>query len=360
MKRICIIGPAIKMGGVERESVNLANALPSESYHVSFIAIFKSQHFFQLDPKIEFFEPKDFNIDRLSFYKSLFWLRKTIKKINPNAILVYNKFYGALVSLALISTDYDVFVSEASSPLYRWPFKQKILNKIAYKVRPPRGVKAQTNVSYPFLRRYYDKKTRIKVIPNPLRQVELYPEIKRKKWILAAGRFGDPLKGFDRLIEAYAKIKNTDWNLVFAGGDEDGQYLKDQAANLGVLDKIIFLGKVSDIDIVYAQAGIFVMPSRSEGFPNALCEAMGAGLPCISFDFISGPRDMITNGVNGILVKDGDIDGLAIAIDHLTSDVNLRNSLSIQALRIREWLEQKKISQNVADFILNLEEENWM
>lgn len=352
IKKICIIGPALKMGGIERESVNFANSLSSEEFDVSFLALFKSNHFFRLNSFVRFYEPNEFNVKALNIFKTLQWVRKIVCQIEPDGIIVYNKFYGAVVSLALLFTKYKIVVSEASSPIYQWPLKQRLLNRVAYSVRPPEAVKAQTQVSFTYLRKYYNRKTRIKVIPNPLREVKLYPELNRKKWILAAGRFGDPLKGFDRLIDAFAKVKANDWVLVFAGGDEDGQYLKNRAATLEVLDKIIFLGKVSEIDIVYAQASIFVMPSRSEGFPNALCEAMGAGLPCISFDFISGPKDMITDGVNGILVKDGDIDALAKAIDNLIVDENKRYMLGNNAMEVRRWLDQNKIGGEVLKFLL--------
>src|SRR5690606_2343592 len=135
----------------------------------------------------------------------------------------------------------------------------------------------QTAIAATYQKKIYGEKIPIRVIPNALRPVTLYPEIRRKKWILAVGRFGDPLKGFDRLIKAFSKIHAHDWYLVFAGGDRDGEALKTLANELGVLERVLFLGKVIDLDRIYAEAGIFVIPSRSEGFPNALCEALAAG-----------------------------------------------------------------------------------
>ncbi|MCP5810117.1 hypothetical protein NL321_28635, partial [Klebsiella pneumoniae] len=84
------------------------------------------------------------------------------------------------------------------------------------------GLLAQTGIAADHQKKFYGDIPSV-VIPNALRHVTLYPEIEREKWVLAVGRFGDPLKGFDRLIIAYAKISNKDWKLVFAGGDEDGQ-----------------------------------------------------------------------------------------------------------------------------------------
>ena len=70
-----------------------------------------------------------------------------------------------------------------------------------------------------------------------------------------------------------------------------------------MIRRIKFLGKVEEIDKCYAYAGMFVIPSRSEGFPNALAEAMTAGCCCVTFDFVAGPRDIITNNINGIIVE---------------------------------------------------------
>lgn len=351
MKRICIIGPALKMGGIERESVNFANSITASETTISFISIFKSNHFFTLKDNITLYEPLDFNVNSLNVFKTIKYIRNTVKLTNPDAILVYNKFYGAITTLALLLTKNRIFISEASSPLYSWGFKQGCVNNVAYFLRPPDGVKAQTLMSVKYLKKYYSKKTVIKVIPNPLRNVILYPNIKRENWVLAVGRFGDPLKGFDRLIEAFAKIRSRDWKLVFAGGNEDGQYLKDKAADLGIIDRIIFLGQVKDIDKIYAQASIFVIPSRSEGYPNALCEAMAAGLPCISFDFISGPRDIITDGKDGIIVENGNIVALAEAIDLLIKNPEKREILGKSALKIRKRLEPGKITKMVIDFM---------
>src|SRR5690606_12600763 len=146
--------------------------------------------------------------------------------------------------------------------------------------------------------KYHRRSVLFKVIPNAVREIRKV-EADKKNYILAMGRFNDSTKGFDRLIPAFAQSRAADWTLVFAGGDEDGASLKKQADELKIRDRVKFLGKV-DVDEILSESRIFVIPSRSEGFPNALCEAMAAGLPCIAFDFDAGPRDLIINNHNGI------------------------------------------------------------
>lgn len=341
------------MGGMERASVNAANGLTAIGNKVIFVSLFKKEHFFSLDDGIEIIEPSSFNELNLSLSKSINWIRNEIKFHNPDSILVFNKFYGAITALALLGTKRKFFISERSSPHYKWALKIKIINFIAYHINPPNGVIAQTNIARQYQRKYYGKKIAMKVIPNALRTVSLFPDIRREKNILVIGRLGDYLKGFDRMIEAFALIKNKDWGMVIAGGDENGQYLKDQAKQLGVLNRISFLGKVKNIDLELAKAGMFVIPSRSEGFPNALVEAMAAGLPCISFNFVAGPQDIIEDGINGILVPDGDIQDLANVIDRLILDNAKRTQLGEKAFAARETYKAETIAKEIEKFILS-------
>ena len=79
------------------------------------------------------------------------------------------------------------------------------------------------------------------------------------------------------------------------------------------------------------QSKIFVLASHKEGFPNALLEACSIGLPSISFDIVAGPSDIIENEKNGILLSDGDVEGLTMAINSLIDDEKLRNRLGNNA-----------------------------
>ena len=153
------------------------------------------------------------------------------------------------------------------------------------------------------------------------------------------------------LIESFAKLKNQDWELHIAGGDEEGEVLKEQAERLGVINRIKFLGKVKEIDKCYAYAGMFVIPSRSEGFPNALAEAMTAGCCCVAFDFVAGPRDLISHNNNGIIVPESDIHAMAKTIDELILDDKKRVLLGKNAMVIREKLNKSVIVEKIKTFI---------
>src|SRR5690554_7455483 len=95
-QKILIIAPCLAMGGMERASVNVANALWEQGIDVVFISLFKKEHFFKLHDPIALEEPIGFNTKKLSMLKSINWLRGCIKKHKPDSVLVFNKFYGAI------------------------------------------------------------------------------------------------------------------------------------------------------------------------------------------------------------------------------------------------------------------------
>lgn len=338
------------MGGMERASANTANGLQESGCEVVFLSLFKKEHFFKLNQGIKIVEPMGFNLSSLSLYQSIQWIRSEVKKNNPDKVLVFNKLYGAITAMALIGTKYDFYLSERSSPLYQWKFPFNAVNKIAYTLNPPKGVMAQTQIAANYQRKYF-KKSEVVVIPNSVRQVQLYPEVKRENVILAVGRLNDRLKGFDLLLESFALLRNQEWQLHIAGGDENGEALKNQAEKLGIRQRVKFLGAVKDIDRCYAYAGIYVIPSRSEGFPNALAEAMAAGCCCVAFDFVAGPKDLISNNVNGIIIPESDIHAMARTIDQLILDENERVFIGKNAMVIREKLKQSVIVEKIKNFL---------
>jgi GalNAc-alpha-(1->4)-GalNAc-alpha-(1->3)-diNAcBac-PP-undecaprenol alpha-1,4-N-acetyl-D-galactosaminyltransferase len=355
-----IISPGLSMGGVERASTNTANGLIQivENESVFFLSIFKKNWFFNLNENVSCIEPKGFNLKSLHLLKTIFYIRSNVLILKKNhltpKILCFGKFYGALTCIALLGIKVEIFISDRNSPLFHWKFPFNAINKIAYTLNPPKGVIAQTQIAAEYQKKYFSK-SKVTVIPNSVREVQLYPEIHRQKVILAVGRLNDHLKGFDLLLESIALLKNQDWELHIAGGDENGEALKNQADKLGIRHRVKFLGAVKDIDRCYAYAGIYVIPSRSEGFPNALAEAMAAGCCCVAFDFVAGPRDLINHNNNGILVPYLDVKSMAKTIDELIVDEKKRVFLEKNVMEVRDKLKQSVIVENIKVFLENEE-----
>ena len=167
------------------------------------------------------------------------------------------------------------------------------------------------------------------VIPDPLSFLPTkYSEFKERR-VIAVGRYVYQ-KGFDLLLQAWSKIEKLypDWQLVIFG-DGDRTPYENQMKALGIDDNRCHLnGPTSNVQHEYINSSIFVFSSRFEGFGMVLVEAMACGLPVVSFDCPCGPKDIIKDGEDGILVENGNIELLASSLSILINDESLRKSMS--------------------------------
>jgi len=159
------------------------------------------------------------------------------------------------------------------------------------------------------------------VVPNPC---SIMPKTKGehdKKQILAVGRL-EVQKGFDWLIEAWAKIEKDwpEWTLRICGEGSQRRELEKRIEELGLRGRVVMDGLAEDLEEEYQRSGLFVLSSRYEGLPLALMEAMSCGLCCIAMDCEQGPKELIENEKTGYLVPLGDIRMLADKIAQLLRD----------------------------------------
>lgn len=124
-----------------------------------------------------------------------------------------------------------------------------------------------------------------------------------------------PVKRIDLLLEALAILAQShkEWLCTVVGGGPLEQDLRNQAARLGLAEKVRFIGHVSDTKPYVLEADVCVLPSDKEGLPLSLVEAMAAGVPCVATD-VGGTAEIVLNGKTGILVKPGSKEDLAAAI----------------------------------------------
>ena len=175
-------------------------------------------------------------------------------------------------------------------------------------------------------------------MPNPIttpEPVTATTQLLSAPSLIAVGRL-HPQKGFDLLLKAFARIqaKYPDWQMTILGEGPMRTELEALRAQLKLTNHVHFPGLVSNVRDYLDQADLFVMPSRFEGFPMALCEAMACGLPVLAADCLSGPRDIIEDGVDGVLVTTENIDALTAGLDALMSNPAKRQQLARHAPEI--------------------------
>lgn len=355
IESICLVSPSLHVGGIERAMVVLANDFVARGLKVSFISCLAGQHFYQLDERITLIEP-DFRRSASQFNKLVFYprilgfIRNKIEKINPDVVLAFGDWFSPLVLLALYGTKYPVFISDRTSPDYKFLFPIPLMKRLLY----PRskGFIAQTKRAAEYKQKQFGDKLSIRVIPNAIREIKAYPEINCEKIILYVGRFAWE-KGPERLIRAYAALENRQgWKLMMAGTGPLLKPMQKLVKQLNLKNDVIFMGSVEEVDKLYARASIYVLPSVLEGFPNSLCEAMAAGLPVVCFESIPW-EDILEPGINGLVVKNNDIFELTQTMQELINNNELRKSLGRNALTIKDRLSAKKIGALVMEFIFS-------
>ena len=184
----------------------------------------------------------------------------------------------------------------------------------------------------------------IRVIPNAANFIaQKYSDCSEKR-VIAVGRL-DYQKSFDRLVLVWEKVheKMPDWRLDIFGQGEWKEMLQGMIDERGLQDCMRLNGPTKDIGKEYAESSMLVMSSHYEGFPMVMIEAMACGLPAVCFDFKCGPRDIIQHEENGLVVPDGDIDGLAEAMIRLMKDEKLRERMGENAKRVVETYSEEKV-----------------
>ena len=182
--------------------------------------------------------------------------------------------------------------------------------------------------------------TNVTVIPDPITIEVKSEKVKSEKCVnrvVTIGRYAYQ-KGYDLLLQAWAEISRIrelvngeEWTLDIFGQGNQTDY-RQLMVELGIdTDRCHLNGPVEDVVKVYQDSSIFVLSSRFEGFGMVLVEAMAYGLPVVSFDCPAGPDEIITDGVDGLLVPSGDVHALAKKLMVLMSDENLRRRLGQQA-----------------------------
>jgi len=265
-------------------------------------------------------------------------LRKLIRRIDPQIVISHLVETNIVTLLALAGTNYPVIVTEHTDPYtYQLGRLWMLLRKILYPLAAKVVVLNKHAASYFGC----SLARRVAVIPNPV-QDQFYkiersenPVQDERVIFLGVGRL-DQAKRFEVMVEAFAEVYRElpNCSLVIAGDGPRRATLEHRCGELGILGAVKFVGQVSDIARLYQSASVFLSTSTLEGFPVAMSEAMVSGLPVIATKYGPGIQDLITDGVNGIIVARDDHSSLVAAMLHLARDSNARAGLGNNARKL--------------------------
>jgi len=268
-------------------------------------------------------------------------VRRAILGRRPDVLLSFIDATNVRVLLAAEGLGVPVIVSERSDPV-RNPLADGMM-RLRRRVYPRAAcLVAQTAAMAAFFAG--EMGDRLRVIHNPVIRPPAPPAAPplgaacsqpAGRTMVALGRLGDE-KGFDLLIEAFARVapRHPAWSLALFGNGPRRAGLERLVRERGLSARARLPGFTTRPFDVLKAADLFVLPSRSEGFPNALCEAMSCGCPVIAADCSSAVREIVRDGLDGVVVPAGDAPALAQAMDRLMASDDERRRLGARAVDV--------------------------
>jgi glycosyltransferase involved in cell wall biosynthesis len=361
-KKILLVISSLGPGGAERVISELANTWAAQGVHVGFLTLAMSEEdHYSLSPMIERIA---LNImkDSHTLWQTLVnnarhcWkIRCAIRKFAPDVVVSFIEQNNVRVLAALMGTGIPVVVSERTDPRHH---------------DAGRAFSIARRWLYPFARRLavqtkgvatdwaglFMPSEKVVVIPNAVREMpEVFSGVERDPClILAVGRLSQE-KGFDVLLKAFARsgLAGRDARLVILGEGAERASLEEFAHSSDIAQAVSMPGVVRDPESWMARCALFVMPSRYEGFPNALLEAMSMRCAVIATDCDSGgPREMVSHEHDGLLVPLEDEEAMALAMTRLFDDAQMRERLGEAAVGVRERFSREKVMQQWEDVLL--------
>lgn len=338
---IILLTSSMAAGGAERVATTLCNAWVARGNRVKLIATFSGGGggaFYPLSEAVEFVYladkagTKQKNI--AGYVQRIVTLRRLIREKAPDVIVSFlpNVNVAALLASAFLGV--PVIICERSDPsIYPQPWPWALSCKLLYRFADMLTVQTESVAAK--VASIYPGVSSVRAIPNPLPEAiaEINPNpSSQRKVLLSLGRLSAE-KQVEKLLRAFSAVASgyPEWDLHIYGDGPLKAALEAQIMTDGLQGRAFLKGATETPWKVMAGADVFVMVSAYEGFPNALLEAMGIGLPCIAFDCPSGPREISHDGRDALLVPLNDHAGLVAALARLMGDASLREALGRQA-----------------------------
>ncbi len=321
----------------------MANSLCAKGYHVTILSICgKNSCFYELDSRIELktlFNKE--NVDnKKSFFQVYFKLRKFYKSHKTDLVI------DVFASLSIYTLDLKrKFGFKNITWEHFNSFANVGFNKIGRKYAAKKSdcIVVLTDIDKSHYQKIFPRMSaRIERIFNPLPyKNEALDLSERRNIVLSVGRLTYQ-KGFDVMIKAWNKIDKKGWQLLIIGEGEEEQQLNEIIKDSNC-ENICLLPSTSKIEGYYKQAKIYLSTSRFEGLPMTMLEAQAFGIPIISFDYNTGPKDIINHAENGFLIENNNVDMLCEYITSLLCDEEKIKEFSYNAFESSKRFESSII-----------------
>jgi glycosyltransferase involved in cell wall biosynthesis len=346
-------------GGAERVTASLANYWAAKGWEITIVTLTpQSDDFYELSTAIKRValelggESSNVLVGLMHNVRRVLAVRRVLRDTKPDVALGMMTTANILLALASLKLKIRTVGSERTHPP-QYPLGALWERLRSYGYGLLDAVVAQTNEGAAWIKKHTSAQY-VAVIPNPVNwpMSNQLPHLDvenvcraGRNLLLAVGRLSGE-KQFGLLVDSFQSLasRHSGWDLVIIGEGPLRPALEAQVLAAGLEKCVFFPGRAGNVGEWYERADLFVLSSRFEGFPNTLVEAMAYGLPVVSFDCDTGPRDIIRHEVNGLLVPPGDVAGLTEALDQLMCDESLRQHFAARAVEVRERFSMVRIA----------------
>jgi glycosyltransferase involved in cell wall biosynthesis len=281
-------------------------------------------------------------------------LRSVLKEIHPDVVVAFMTEANVVALWASRGCGVPVVISERNQPdrpglggLHR------LARRVSY--TSANALVVQTEDIATWARRRF--RIPIHIIPNPVKLQSEGPQRNKSdvRFLISLGRLA-PQKGFDILIRSFAALagRHPDWQLIIYGDGPDRTFLERLRSESGCAARIFLPGLTRDSAEALRQASLFVLPSRFEGYPNVLLEALAVGLPVVATACPGGTADILKNGLHGMLVTPDDVSALTAALDVMMSAPASSGSHSALARHAVAELDIALVGQRWIELLLSV------
>lgn len=359
--RLLIFIYSLGGGGAERVTVNLANYWAKRGWEITIVTLAGIENdSYELDASISRISLAEFNNEfgLISRVARHFWrvraLRRVLQETKPEVALAMMSTANVLLALATRGLPGVCAIGSERTFPPRLPLGRmwEFLRRFTYGYLD--AVVALTEECAHWIGANSSARL-TPVIPNPApwplpaHGSRIGPsEISspERKILLAVGRLSKE-KNFDVLIDVFTGLakQHLDWDLVILGEGPAREALEAKVSANNMVAQIFLPGRAGNVGDWYNEADLYVMTSDFEGFPNSLAESLAHGVPAISFDCDTGPRDIIRHGIDGLLVPAGDTVALMSVLSDLMGDDELRKKFSQRAVDARERFSMARVTK---------------
>jgi len=360
--RIVFVIPNLGPGGAERVATLLANDWAGQGHDVT-IATFEpagAEPFFALGPGVAVHglaatAESPGLVSRLGQNAArISRLRSLLRERRPDVVVAFMTEANIVALWAAKGLGLPVAISERNQPdrpgLGRL---RKLARRLSYPLAS--AIVVQTEAIAAWMAARF--RGPVHVIPNP---VALDPGVTQREQgdiheIISLGRLTQQ-KGLDVLMRSFAALagKHPDWRLVIYGEGPDRESLMRLRSASGLEERVALPGLTRDSAAALSRASLFVLPSRFEGYPNALLEALGCGLPVVATACPGATAEILANGLHGMLVPPDDVTAMIAALDAMMSDPTLRQAYASRARPAVAGLDVAAVSQRWLDLLAGL------